>query len=70
VDELRRLGLCGDDVLVTALELWQNDPSVFLPATEIDQRLQLLQDSPKQVDADPPDPHFEQPPPCGPVTLS
>jgi hypothetical protein len=70
VDEIRRLGLCNDDVLVTALERWQNDPTVFLPAAEIDQRLQMLRDSQKQVDAHPPDPHLERPPPCGPFTLS
>ena len=39
VDELRRLVLCGDDVLAVALELWRNDPAVFLPVAEIERRL-------------------------------
>jgi predicted nucleic acid-binding protein len=42
VDELRRLTVCSDDVLIIALELWRNDPAVFLPALEIDQRLRSL----------------------------
>lgn len=42
VDELLRLALCGEDVLVTALELWQGDAAVFLPAAEIERRLRAL----------------------------
>jgi predicted nucleic acid-binding protein len=43
VDELRRLSVCSDGALITALKLWRNDPAVFLPVLEIDQRLRLLQ---------------------------
>lgn len=42
VDELLRLTLCRDDALVTALELWQGDAAVFLPAPEIERRLRSL----------------------------
>lgn len=42
VDELRRLTLCGDDVVAVALELWRNDPTVFLPIAEIERRLRSL----------------------------
>ena len=45
VDELRRLTLCGDDVLASALELWRNDPGVFLPDGEIERRLRFLRRS-------------------------
>jgi hypothetical protein len=41
VDELKRLALCGDDVLATALELWRDDPAVRLPAPELARRLRL-----------------------------
>lgn len=74
VDELRRLGLCDDDVLVTALEFWQKDPTVFLPTAEIDLRLQLLRDSQRPVDAEKPvddNPSAPDPgqlPPCCRVT--
>ncbi len=39
VDELKRLALCGDDILATALELWRDDPTVRLPAPELARRL-------------------------------
>lgn len=39
VDELRRLALCDDSVIVEALEIWRDDPAVRLPKTEIIQRL-------------------------------
>lgn len=42
VDELRRLALCGNDVLALALELWRSDPAVFLPFGEIELRLRSL----------------------------
>lgn len=42
IDELRRLALCEDDVLATALELWQSDAAVFLPTPEIERRLRSL----------------------------
>jgi len=42
VDELKRLALCGDDILTTALELWRDDPTVRLPEPELVQRLRLL----------------------------
>lgn len=41
IDELKRLALCGDDILVTALELWRDDPAVRLPAPELARRLRL-----------------------------
>lgn len=42
IDELKRLSLCGDGVLTTALRLWQEDPTVRLPAQEIAHRLLAL----------------------------
>lgn len=42
VDELQRLALCNEEVLVTALELWRDDPTVRLPAVEINRRLRSL----------------------------
>lgn len=42
IDELKRLSLCGDGVLATALQLWQDDPTVRLPAHEVAQRLLAL----------------------------
>lgn len=45
IDELKRMSLCGDGVLATALRLWQEDPTVRLPAQEVAQRLQALEGS-------------------------
>ncbi|PKR87964.1 hypothetical protein CXZ10_17685 [Pleomorphomonas diazotrophica] len=42
IDELKRLSLCGDSVLAMALQLWQDDPTVRLPAQEVAQRLRTL----------------------------
>jgi hypothetical protein len=42
IDELKRTALCGDAVLVAALETWGEDASVFLPEAEIERRLRLL----------------------------
>lgn len=42
VDELKRLALCGDEILGAALELWQSDAAVFLPAAEIERRLRSI----------------------------
>jgi hypothetical protein len=42
IDELRRLALCSDEVLIAALVSWQSDPAVFLPNAEIDIRLSLI----------------------------
>jgi len=44
VDELLRLALCGHDALMAAMKIWQSDPAVFLPTTEIERRLNALQD--------------------------
>lgn len=38
VDELRRLALCDDAVIVQALEIWRDDPAVRLPLVEITRR--------------------------------
>lgn len=42
VDELKRLALCSDETLTTALELWRDDPTVRLPEPELARRLRLL----------------------------
>lgn len=42
VDELKRANACDDDLLVSALEIWKQDRSVFLPQNLIDQRLRRL----------------------------
>jgi hypothetical protein len=42
VDELRRLNLCSDEILLTALEIWRDDAAVFLPNNEIDRRLRVI----------------------------
>lgn len=42
IDELKRTALCGDALLVTALETWGEDSSVFLPEPEVERRLRLL----------------------------
>ncbi|MCE6957972.1 type II toxin-antitoxin system VapC family toxin [Cereibacter sphaeroides] len=42
IDELKRLMLCDDDILVTALELWRDDPTVRLPSQEIARRLRQM----------------------------
>lgn len=39
IDELKRLALCGDDILVAALEFWRDDPTVRLPAAQLARRL-------------------------------
>lgn len=38
IDELRRLSLCEDAVIVQALEIWRDDPAVRLPLVEINRR--------------------------------
>lgn len=42
VDELKRLALCGDDILATALEFWRDDPTVRLPAAELARRIRMF----------------------------
>jgi len=42
VDELKRLTLCGDDILAAALELWLDDPTVRLPQLQLARRLALF----------------------------
>jgi predicted nucleic acid-binding protein len=42
VDELKAVNACENALLVTALEVWKEDRSVFLPSNLIDQRLRRL----------------------------
>ena len=42
VDQLHGYGACGDSRLIGALEAWREDRTVFLPRTEIDNRLRLV----------------------------
>lgn len=42
IDELKAAEVCADRVLVSALEFWNADRSVFLPRNEIDLRIQRL----------------------------
>ena len=42
IDELRAAGACEADLLISALELWRDDRAVFLPLTEIENRLRHL----------------------------
>lgn len=42
IDALKQGGICGDELLVAALEAWRSDRSVFLPAGEVDTRLRRL----------------------------
>ena len=42
VDQLNATGLCGASRLIAALEAWRDDGTVFLPPTEVDNRLRRL----------------------------
>lgn len=42
IDQLHAVGICGDDRLIAALQVWRDDPSVFLPEREINRRIVLL----------------------------
>lgn len=42
IDELRAAGACEPELLISALELWRDDRTVFLPPVEIENRLHLL----------------------------
>ena len=42
VDELHRRGACSDSQLISGLERWRDDRTVFLPRQEIDRRLRQL----------------------------
>ena len=44
IDELRAAGACEADLLISALELWRDDRAVFLPRTEIENRLRNLRE--------------------------
>lgn len=44
IDELRAAGACEADLLISALELWRDDCAVFLPLTEIENRLRPLRE--------------------------
>lgn len=39
VDELHAAGACEAELLISALGIWRNDRAVFLPSTEIENRL-------------------------------
>ena len=45
IDELHAVGACEPDLLISALELWRDDRAVFLPRTEIENRLRNLRES-------------------------
>lgn len=45
IDELHAAEACDVELLVSALQLWRDDDSVFLPVAEIDKRLQRLRDA-------------------------
>lgn len=45
IDELHAVGTCEPDLLISALELWRDDRAVFLPRTEIENRLRNLRES-------------------------
>jgi predicted nucleic acid-binding protein len=45
IDELRAAGACEADLLISALKLWRDDSAVFLPPTEIENRLSHLRGS-------------------------
>lgn len=42
IDELHAAGACEPELLISALELWRDDLTVFLPPAEIENRLRLL----------------------------
>ena len=42
VEELRKAGSCDHAVLISALECWRDDPTVFLPRQVVDARLRGL----------------------------
>ena len=42
IDQLQVAGICDNNRLVVALEIWRDDPSVFLPESEINRRIELL----------------------------
>ena len=44
IDELHAVGACEPDLLISALELWRDDRAVFLPRTEIENRLRNLRE--------------------------
>ena len=44
IDELHAVGACEPDLLISALELWRDDRAVFLPRTEIENRLRHLRE--------------------------
>ena len=42
VDGLHAAGACEAEFLISAIEFWRDDRSVFLPNTEIEKRLRTL----------------------------
>lgn len=42
IDELRAAGACDAELLISALKIWRDDRTVFLPASEIERRLRAL----------------------------
>lgn len=45
IDELRAVGACEAKLLISALESWRDDRTVFLPDAEIENRLHRLRGS-------------------------
>ena len=42
IDEIERLELCNNAILIKALESWLNDPTVRLPPDEINRRIRRM----------------------------
>ncbi len=42
IDQLKAKRICSNKILISALELWKIDQSVFLPDLEIEKRLRIL----------------------------
>lgn len=42
IDELIEAGVCDKEALISALNIWRDDPSVFLPEKLIKERLRIL----------------------------
>ncbi|MFB3784852.1 MAG: type II toxin-antitoxin system VapC family toxin [bacterium] len=42
IDQLKTEKICEDKLLISALKLWQADPSVFLPNDEIEKRIRSM----------------------------
>lgn len=47
IDQLKAANACDDTLLVNALQIWQEDPTVRLPPALIDQRIRRLTQPPR-----------------------